>query len=364
MGKEILLLLVMFWNLENFFDPFISTPKDSTNGFFREMTSSQIAAEQAFTPAGEKFWTWKKFAQKRDNIAKTIALVKEQFGLFPAIIGVCEVENYFVLKQLAQNSILAPLDYGIIHKDSPDRRGIDAALLYRKSEFRPVDVNFYPIKIKKESVGIESNIADSLNAPQDSVLNSRLLVYAKGVFKGLDTLHFLVTHWPSKLGGEKLSFHRRMAASNLVGRVTDSILNADPKANIVVMGDFNDNATSLAMRKLDNLVNMSLMGDKRQYTYKYKESWSRIDHFLISPNLLDDMEQDNTKQDAAVWSDGSLKWLFCTPSGSIVFRHGFLLEKDALYLGEKVRRTLIGPRYNGGTSDHLPILLKIYGYDF
>ena len=91
--KEILLLLVMFWNLENYFDP--------------------------FPPNEIKFWSWKKFEKKRDDIAKTIMLAKEQYQCFPALIGVCEVENYFVLKQLTQNTPLHGVEYGIIHKDSP-----------------------------------------------------------------------------------------------------------------------------------------------------------------------------------------------------------------------------------------------------
>ncbi len=325
MGKEILLLLIMFWNLENFFDPFINNGNDYD-----------------FSPAGNKHWTWKKFSQKRDDIAKTITLVKEQQGVYPALIGVCEVENRFVLNQLTQNTILASLDYGVIHKDSPDRRGIDAALLYRKSEFKPLKREFYPI-ITENTVGIK----DSIKTVEDT-LKTRLLVYVKGVFRELDTLHCLVAHWPSRLGGKAESDGRREAASYLLKSVTDSILRTDAGANIVVMGDFNAGAEDKSLKNLDKLVNMSLQGDKKhqkQYTYKYKGEWDRIDHFFVSRNLFTD--------------SSGIKYLFCRDTSSVVFKHPFLLEKDNTYLGYKIRRTMIGPRYNGGVSDHLPILLKI-----
>lgn len=323
MGKEVLLLLVMFWNVENFFDPFENGP----------VTGEQTAGDHAFTPRGEKFWSWKKFVKKRNDIAKTILLVKEKYGLFPSLIGLAEVENRFVLNQLVQHTLLAPLGYGIIHKDSPDRRGIDVALLYRREEFKPLAVQFYFLKIP-----------DS-----DSILPSRLILYAKGVFKEADTLHCFVNHWPSKLGGEQVSMPRRMLASNTLKHITDSILAGNAMANIIVMGDFNDSPRSKPVANLDKLINMSLKGGKNREaegTYKYKESWDWIDHFLISENLF------------------LGKWIFCKEDGMDIFKHRFLIEKDPVYLGEKIRRTLTGPRYNGGVSDHLPVVLKMVGFDF
>lgn len=349
MGKEILLLLIMFWNLENFFDPFINNIPESVK-------DSTLAADYDYSPTGSKHWSWKRFSKKRDDIAKTITLVKEQQGVYPALIGVCEVENRFVLNQLTQNTILAPLDYGVIHKDSPDRRGIDAALLYRKSEFKPLKREFYPI-ITENTVGIKDSIKTV-----DDTLKTRLLVYVKGVFRELDTLHCLVAHWPSRLGGKAESDGRREAASYLLKSVTDSILRTDAGANIVVMGDFNAGAEDKSLKNLCNLVNMSLQGDKKhqkQYTYKYKGEWDRIDHFFVSRSFV--QEKADFLKNAAVTR---LKYLFCNDISSMVFKHPFLLEKDNTYLGYKIRRTMIGPRYNGGVSDHLPILLKVYGYDF
>lgn len=346
MGKEILLLLVMFWNVENFFDPFLNSVAENPMPVIDSSKTEIVYKDKSFTPRSEKFWNWKKFAQKRDDIAKTITLVNEQYGIFPALIGLCEIENRFVLDQLVESTLLSRLDYGIIHKDSPDKRGIDAALLYRKKEFKPLQSKFYPVELEQE------------------ILQSRYIVYVKGVFNTLDTLHCFVVHWPSKLGGENISITRRMAASDCLKRVTDSIIRTNNMANIIVMGDFNDDAESEALCNLNKLVNMTqkeFYGIKKNrimrtpqewFTYKYKAEWERIDHFLVSENLF---EENNP--------DRSLKWLFCTPLSSKVFCHEFLLEKDANYLGYKIRRTLKGPRYNGGVSDHLPIVLSIFGYN-
>ncbi|MBE6226725.1 MAG: hypothetical protein E7121_06515 [Bacteroidales bacterium] len=356
MGKEILLLLVMFWNLENFFDPF----EGNSHGRSRtdaDTARYEIPVEEPFTPNGEKFWTWKKFSRKRDDIARTVALVKERYGLFPAIIGLCEVENRFVLQQLTQNTILAKLDYGIVHRDSPDKRGIDAALLYRKGIFKPLKVEYYPVNMEKtDRVGAQ-------------ILHTREIVHVKGVLHNLDTLHCLVVHWPSKLGGERESFGRRRAASERLRHVTDSILSDNQKANIIVMGDFNDSPGSPSLANIDNMVNMSekerlgvprkiVAGEPhRWYTYKYKESWERIDHFLISDHLWRDSGSGGS-------GEPELKWIFCTNGSSSVFSHNFLLEEDKLYLGYKIRRSLSGPRYKGGVSDHLPIVLKVWGYEY
>ena len=388
--REILLLLVMFWNVENFFDPFEGNSHGVVQDKFVDtLSKSGEMVKEPFTPRGEKFWTWKKFSKKRDDIAKSIALVKDRYGVFPAVVGLCEVENRFVLQQLTQNTILAELGYSIIHKDSPDRRGIDVALLYRKELFSPLEVQFIPTLIPAAAVvsATEVNPAVAVVGSQtDTILcrgsvqkesmqvrdtlQSREMVYVKGVFGGLDTLHFFVVHWPSKLGGEKESMARRMAASNTLKHFADSILAAGPGANIVVMGDFNDGADAEPVTNINNLVNMSVWesarGEKveevekvkqvrkrepyRWFTYKYKESWSRIDHFLVSRNL---------------WRDSiGLQWLFCKPGSSEVFCHKFFLEDDNLYLGYKIRRTLVGPRYNGGVSDHLPVILKVFGYEY
>lgn len=327
MVREVLLLLVMFWNLENFFDP---VPGNSGIVQRDSCAEASLLEGEPYTPRGEKFWTWKKFGQKRDDIARTVALVKEEYNLFPALIGLAEVENRQVLYQLLQNTILAPLDYHFIHKDSPDRRGIDVALLYRKSEFRPLATEFIPLR----------------ESATNSIVPTREMLYAKGLFRGMDTLHLFVVHWPSKLGGKEAITCREEAA-RLLAEKSDSIMGSNSKANIIVMGDFNDDLKDNATLCAGGLVNVAPVQSKVGGTYKYKGKWDRIDHFLVNGQMIGNEE---------------LKYLYCEKEGSDIFAHPFLLEEDKVYLGYKVRRTLVGPRYNGGVSDHLPILLRVYGY--
>lgn len=316
--KETLLLLVMFWNLENYFSPF---------------------SEEKI-----KFWNWKKFEKKRDDIAKIIMLSKEEYNCFPAIIGVCEAENYFVLKQLTKNTPLARLNYGIIHKDSPDKRGIDAALLYRKEIFSPLSTKFFHLYSSAE---------------EKETLHTRLILYAKGVVYELDTLHILVNHWPSKLGGDKVSLPKRMIASNRVKNITDSIFKTNPDANIILMGDFNDTPDSESLLNLKNFKNLAseyLKNNKNKGSHKYKSQWSLIDQFLISNGLYSENKDSLTEHYS--------KWIFCNRNSMSIFAPPQMLTRDATYMGYKLKRTLQGPKYLGGVSDHLPIFLKIYSKEY
>lgn len=322
--KEILLLLAMFWNVENYFDTYDNPDKN----------------DDTFTPMGDNHWSRKKFEKKRDDIAKTIILAADKYGQFPAILGLCEVENNYVLEELVENTPLARAGYSIIHNESPDSRGIDVALLYRKETFTPLSAKWY-----------------SLDFP------TRDILYTKGVINGLDTLHILVNHWPSKSGGENSSLLKRYDAAKKTRYITDSILNTNTEANILLMGDFNDTYDSLPLEYLvtphkdslgnmtgpPTLTNLAPYATGAEGSYKYRDKWSTIDQFIVSANLI-------TKN----ISSALPQWLFCKPEMEIM-TDDYLLERDNTYMGIKLRRTYIGPRYNGGVSDHLPILLKIYG---
>lgn len=327
--KEVLLLLVMFWNVENFFDPF---------------DFPSMAGDDDFTPRGKNFWTWKKFVKKRDDLAKVILLSREEYGAYPAIIGLCEVENRFVLNQLVTQTPLARIGYKIIHKDSPDSRGIDVALLYNPAVVKVLQRRFFPV-------------AAGSGAGGDSVLRTRLILYMKGVVNGLDTVHCFVNHWPSKLGGEKVSLPRRMLASNTVRIKTDSILAENNKANVILMGDLNDRPDSRPVRNLSRFVNLTnnLLADCKKTgwppgTHKYKEKWEFIDQFLVSANMA-----------PATDSVIGPRFIYCKRESMCVFAPNYLIQRDEQFLGTKLRRTLSGPRYLGGVSDHLPVVLKIYG---
>ncbi|MBQ3382667.1 MAG: hypothetical protein IJG54_04990 [Bacteroidales bacterium] len=293
---KIAALLIMFWNLENFFYP----SKENAGNNSRTMT-------------------WNRFRAKRDLISKTVIAIKDKEGAYPSLIGLCEVENIKTLKNLVYDTPLSRLGYRILHKDSPDQRGIDVALLYREEEITVIDTSFLRIRS----------------------FRTRDILYAKLYSQAIeDTVHVFVNHWPSKLGGEKKSANRRQEAASVLGLAVNSIQAAVPDAIIVAMGDFNDSPSSEALRTitLDNLSlrlkdSLKKAGSPISGTHKFKGGWEMLDQFLASK----------------------------TASGSVqILAFPHLLQTDKKYLGEKTRRTFTGPRFTAGASDHLPVLMKIF----
>jgi len=291
--------VVLFWNVECFFDPFDDPLKN----------------DDEFTSGALRHWTWPRFERKRDGIAQTILAAADQTGSLPALVGLAEVENRMVVSQLVRKTLLWELGYAYVHRESPDARGIDVALLYRKDCFRPLAV-------------------DSLRVPD---VTTRDILYVKGLVLadgpgregGSDTLHVFVVHLPSKRGGAKASQGRRDAARAVLQGAVDSLMRQDERNRIVVMGDFNDTDS-----QVEGLSSLPFNGTPAiAGTIKFHGRWEQIDAFFVSPTLAARMQ---------------------------VFAPPFLLEEDAAYLGVKPRRTYIGPRYNAGLSDHLPITLQIF----
>src|SRR4030042_4794113 len=169
---------IMFWNVENFFDPF----------------DDSLTMDDEFTPAGNHRWSWLRFSHKLNNIYKVIISTGWKP---PDIIGLCEVENKWVLERLAGITPLSKFEYKIIHKDSPDLRGIDVAILYLPNSFKPVETRFIPVTLLK---------------PGDDPTRDILLV--KGIVKSRDTVSIFVNHWPSRYPGQAETMHKRNAAAS------------------------------------------------------------------------------------------------------------------------------------------------------
>ena len=301
--------VAVFWNVENYFDPFSDTPNK----------------DPAFTPQGANHWTWPRFIAKRDGIAKTIiAMGTDEL---PVWVGLCETGSRFVLTQLVSQTPLEPFDYRIVHRNSPDERGVNVALLYRSDRFRLLLSRF-------------------LKVTQPDNRPTREILYAKGVLDGLDTLHLFVNHWPSKWGGAKASLSRRMAAATRLLVSVDSIFALHPNANIIIMGDFNDTPLSKAVESVSrgtDLHNLTVpLARQKQGTLRYRGRWELIDQFMVSNNLL--------CTDEAIFTSTAHCRIFTAP---------FLLISDNKFLGYKPFRTYLGPRYQGGISDHLPVVLTI-----
>ncbi len=299
---------VMFWNVENYFDSF-DNPKTQ---------------DDEFTPFGQRHWNFKKFVTKRDAIAKTIICAGGEN--LPVIVGFAEVENRFVMEQLINATPLAKAGYRLVHRDSPDGRGIDVALIYLKNRFKVLNIDFHKVEF------------------ENSGETTRLILYVKGVLDLLDTLHLFVNHWPSKLGGELKSLPKRRAAALKLRMACDSVFYKNPKSNIILMGDFNDTPDSAIFSNFEDFINLTRQFFNRgEGTIKFSGKWELIDQIFVSKNLMDHEEP-----------------IYCDLSGISIFKDYFLMEKDKEYLGLKPKRIYKGPVYNRGISDHLPVMFKVF----
>jgi endonuclease/exonuclease/phosphatase family metal-dependent hydrolase len=312
----------MFYNVENLFDT-----RDDPN-----------TSDEAFTPSGERRWTINRLNRKLINLSKVLLT---SAGYIPLqIIALCEVENSFVLEMLIQNTPLKKFNYKIIHKDSPDSRGIDVALIYNPSEFHPLAYDYIP-----------------LTGAKDSVSDSREILYVTGIVQQTDTLHIFVNHWPSRYSGLLESRPKRALAARVLKREINQLQNRWESPKIIILGDFNDQPDdeSLALHLnakpppkslpvfADTLYNLSFQWKKAESgTLKYRDQWFVFDQIITSGSLLLNQKSIYTQKEWAT-----------------IVKLPFLLEKDERYGGEKIKRTYYGYQYTGGYSDHLPVMLRL-----
>ena len=289
-----------FWNVENFFDTQHDTLKEDI----------------AFTPMGENHWTAKRYADKRNKIYKMVAAMQ-----WPAIVGLAEVENDRVLRDLCLYTPLRKQGYEFVHYESPDKRGIDCALLYRKGVFKV----------------FESRRIDVSDSTEN--FYTRDILFVGGVLGEKDSCYIFVNHWPSKRNGAVAERHRIEIARLLLG-LMDSLQQEHPTALVLAMGDFiaapEEDAISKGLgfeggcRNAAGLYNLMCKMAVGEGSYKYKDTWSRIDQMIANRELTAE-----------------------------VFAPDFMLTDDTRYMGMKPFRTYSGMRYLGGYSDHLPIIVSI-----
>ena len=321
-------LQVMFWNVENFFD----WRNDSTT-----------VSDVEFSAAGERHWTWKRFQAKANAFAKAVFWVEAETGRLPDIIGLEEVENAFVLRQVLQKTALRKLDYKYVHYDSPDRRGIDVALLYRSSRLELLD-----------SKPCHLFSADTVMATRDILL----CVFQKDSAK----VAVLVNHHPSKYGGAAESEPRRRIAVERLRFLADSLA-AVGIDRIIAGGDFNDTPDNPVFGLLEPVLRPMHTDLFRRGlgTIKFDGKWDLIDHIYVSPALvlapmssatLESFSGDVDRQTDMVGAP-------LARARMRILRIPFLLTRDTVHSGEKPLRTYTGPRHTGGVSDHLPVLLEV-----
>ena len=313
---------VGFYNLENLFD------------YERDTT----IRDAEFTPWGKKAWTEQKYNEKQANMAYVIsqmAIDVTPSGL--SILGVSEIENKRVLEDLVKQEAIADRNYQIVHRDSPDRRGIDVAMLYNPTHFQVLDV-------KMENMNFLFGNGDTLL--------TREIMHVKGVLDG-DTSHILVNHWPSRSGGEKKSAPRRNKAAMKCNMIIDSLKSENPNVKVIVMGDFNDDPTSTSTKgilrakgKIQDVTAKDMFNPMNDYYRRglgsnaYRDNWSLFDQIILSPGLLE-KEQDG--------------YFFYK---AIIFNKKYLIQRTGQYKGYPFR-TFSGDKYQGGYSDHFPVFVYL-----
>jgi endonuclease/exonuclease/phosphatase family metal-dependent hydrolase len=308
---------IVFYNTENFFD----TRNDT------------LTADDEYTPGGGRHWNYSKYKSKLDNLYKTFIALGNWYP--PDVIGICEVENKQVLTDLVNNTPLSKYNYRIIHANSPDKRGIDVALLYNSERVHIFKSRYFGIG--------------------KAGLFTRDILYCEAGL-GNDTCHLLINHWPSRSAGQLETEPDRIAAATRLKAIADSLFQCCKKPKIVIMGDFNDEPWDMSVSQAlnaktdtrnaqsDYLYNLSRAseGGKIKGTVKFRGEWTLFDQVIVSGSLL-----------------VSSKGLHVQPGDYHIFAEYFLLEPDEQYNGFKPFRTYNGYKYQGGFSDHLPVYVDI-----
>jgi predicted extracellular nuclease len=307
---------IMCYNVENYFD----------------CVDDSLTDDAEYLPTGMRGWNNSKYQKKQANIGKVIVAIGGWEA--PALVGFCEIESEKCLFDLTRYSGLKNLRYKYLHHESPDARGVDVALLYQPSMFKPFH-----------------NEAIKIDFPQAPTSKTRDVLFASGVIPTGDTLHVFVCHFPSRLGGELESEERRIFVASVVRSKVDSLFAAKTNPNIVIMGDFNDYPTNKSMLEVlkakplnDSISSQELynlmykLHTEGKGSNKHNGEWGALDQMIISGNLLNFKQRFYTK-----------------PSDAHFFDVAFLLEDDKTFLGKQPFRTYIGMKYQEGFSDHLPV---------
>lgn len=303
---------VMFYNVENLFD----TQDDPSTD------------DGDFTPTGKLKWNDERYRTKLEHIAEVVSGVD---AVGPALVGLCEVENETVLRDLMKQSFFREKKYAFVHRDSPDERGIDVALLYRKGIFQPSHTRFFQVPL------------------QEANDKTREILYVRGALEK-EEIHVFVNHWPSRSKGQQESEPDRLSAARVVKLRTDSILNLDPMARIVIMGDLNDHPDDKSVREVLGatspqaagvLVNtMWNMAERKEGSHYYKGEWGALDQVIVSKAMLTATSGWKLEGEGRAWKQPLV--LFTDRDGNA-----------------RPNRTYVGEDYKGGYSDHLPVFISL-----
>ena len=314
--KQYKVACIGFYNLENLFDTI-----DSPDTYDYE-----------FLPSGKKGWTSERYHKKLEKMSDVISQIGDEYvNGGPQILGVSEIENRSVLEDLIKMPKLIKSNYGIVHYDSPDERGIDVGLIYRKDYFKILHTSSHVLKFDF-----------------DTSDETRAQLVVTGIFDGTDTLNLIVNHWPSRGGGELASRPKRNAAGDLSRHLVDSLLAINPNAKIIMMGDLNDNPDNPSVKTHFNAKrNIKKLKGTEMYnpyynvykkgvgTTAYRDAWSLFDQVIISQGLI-----SKNKSSYVFWKAN-------------IFRKKFIISKEGRYKGYP-KRTFSFDKFSNGYSDHFP----------
>lgn len=317
---------VVFYNIENFFDT-VNEPEVN---------------DDEFTPEGPKRWTKDKYDKKLANMERVFFDIAAVNKDYPAVIGVCEVENRTVLDDIAATRKLAPANYRIVHHDSPEMRGVDVAFFYRPDAFQ-----------------LEGEKAFRTVIPDRPDYKTRDILAMWGKMGGEDFL-FMVAHWPSRLGGKEASESRRIAVGRQMRSIADSITAVHPDMKVVMMGDFNDDPIDKSitrgigaklrvkdLQKGDYYAPYAALLKAGYGTLAYGDAWNIFDNMVVSENLVNAGKSSLKLQKAP----GSKYY------GNIFKRH-YMVQQEGSFKGYPLR-TYVGNNFQGGFSDHFPVYIYI-----
>ncbi|AXT21210.1 endonuclease/exonuclease/phosphatase family protein [Flavobacteriaceae bacterium AU392] len=322
-NKKFRVHTIAFYNVENLFDTINDPLKFDESSPIMELKNNRANV----------------YSKKINNISRVISEIGSNISKnSPVIIGLAEIENRIVLEDLANNFYLIKKNYGIVHFDSPDIRGIDVALLYQKLLFTPTHISKYELKIYEE------------NTKNRIYTRDQLLVSGK---LENELIHILINHWPSRRGGEERSKPKRIAAAKLNKRIIDSLQSINPYAKIFIMGDLNDNPTNTSVKDI-----LKTKSDKKNVPFKgiynpmerfskkgigsnaFRDSWSLFDQIMITKPLL---EKDYS----------SFRYYRAG-----IFNANYLINSKGRFKGYPFRSFADGS-FTNGYSDHFPVYIYL-----
>lgn len=309
-------LTVVSYNVENLFDTINEPTKN----------------DKEFLPESKKAYSGKRYYNKLNMLSEVISSINS--NELPEIIGLTEIENRRVLKDLTNTDALKLANYKIVHEEGPDPRGIDCALIYRPDVFK---------YLSHESIVVRFPFLNNAR--------TRDILYVKGLIKK-DTVHIYVNHWTSRRGGVEKSEPKRVQAASVLKKHVDSILHSNKLSRIIIMGDFNDTPEN---KSLKEVINAGKHSDSKQFTnlmyqlhdegkgtYYFRGNYDMIDNLIVSEQLL------KTHKGVRVFEPKG--WIFSPDFICYTNKNG----------DKSPNKTYGGSNYYGGYSDHFPIYTILY----